>query len=357
MKETYTKYKIAQQIIEKNKLKKNKDITIRCSNCNKEITYNGCGSHAKKCNTIFDDKLIAYKQYYECYEDCVICNSNIVIDKKRPDNKNVIREKTHQYVVCSAECKLKLYSFIYHYEHNKKICPICGNEYISLNKKTCSYECGRKLFSNFLVNWHSSNKDEDWYKNMHKGRNNFEDYFKTNDIWNKGLTGQDYLSHYDKEDGTNSLYTAIRNNRKWYKKTKPECKFEEILSDHKLDYRYSVFHGRHQFDFSIRFQDIMIIVEVDGDYWHKSKLSCTDEEERKMCRLEDKLKSAIITKDNNLSNKMGKKWYIVRFWENDINNDTNIVNKYIFRIKQAINNGKKFENIFKEIKEYYEIKS
>ncbi len=70
----------------------------------------------------------------------------------------------------------------------------------------------------------------------------------------------------------------------------------------------------------------MIILECDGDYWHKSKRRCNDINERKIKRIEDKLKENVI-----YNIKSNKKWFVFRFWEYDINNNFNRIEKIFIR--------------------------
>ena len=80
------------------------------------------------------------------------------------------------------------------------------------------------------------------------------------------MTGREYLKHYDKPDGTNSLYEGLKKNHGWYYKSKPEIKFEEILEKINIDYRYNFFTQHSQFDFLVIGKNINFIFEIDGDY-------------------------------------------------------------------------------------------
>ena len=141
----------------------------------------------------------------------------------------------------------------------------------------------------------------------------------------------------------------MQKNKLWFKKTKPECEFENILMDLKLKYKYMIFFKHKQFDFVIWGSKINIVVEVDGDYWHKSILQCKDEDERKLKRLEDSLKDNIIT-----SLQSDKKYYIVRFWESDIQDNRDEIINYIKRlIGDNINGTSSTDSIIQEIKAYY----
>lgn len=325
-----------------------KNIKVTCSCCNKQISYIGCSSHLKICKNIMMDKAKAFKNYFGGNDNCLVCNKELV-----PNKQGRI-----ELYCCSKKCKFDLHKFIHSYEFYYKICPICNNEFIG-KYATCSRECGYKLSSKSLVDWHFENKDTDEYKERLKkigDAGNFSNYLKTHGAWNKGMFGEEYLSHYDKEDGTNSLIEGIKRTNFLFRKTKPEIKIDNLLNELQIDYRYNIFHKNKQFDFSLRFNDFMIILEVDGDYWHKSILKCNDETERKIQRQIDKLKEKIIIEENNKINKFDREWFVIRFWEYDINNNIEVIKQFLSKLKNT-GNKDDIRNIICEIKEYYSEKS
>jgi very-short-patch-repair endonuclease len=169
--------------------------------------------------------------------------------------------------------------------------------------------------------------------------------------WNFGLSGKEYLKHYQKKDGSNSLYDSIKRNSSFFRKTLPEKKMEDILLFLSLKFEHPFFRKRKQFDFVIFLKNYRFIIEVDGDYWHKSSRRCSDPTIRRNQRDIDKRKEGVFKKI-----KSNKSWVVLRFWELDILNDSITVEKYI---KELIKEDKKgnCESTIQKIKKYYRKKS
>jgi very-short-patch-repair endonuclease len=67
--------------------------------------------------------------------------------------------------------------------------------------------------------------------------------------------------------------------------------------------------------------DYRIIIETDGDYWHGRPGTKYEFEERQILKQkDDRIKDIICKKWNNI---------ILRFWENDINNNFDWIEKMI----------------------------
>ena len=54
--------------------------------------------------------------------------------------------------------------------------------------------------------------------------------------------------------------------------------------------------------------------------------------------------------------KTKKEWIVIRFWENDINNDTKKVYNLLEEMKLRSDNAKQFKSIICKIKKYYKEK-
>jgi very-short-patch-repair endonuclease len=121
------------------------------------------------------------------------------------------------------------------------------------------------------------------------------------------------------------------------------------LNELGLHYQYSFFSKGHQFDFLVSLKKHVLIIEVDGDFWHKSKRRCKDEEARKIIRDNDEKKASIIS-----TFKSDKYWVLLRFWEIDIYEDYETVKKFIQKLVEEEENATKFECNVQKIKIYYE---
>jgi len=349
----------------------------KCGSCGQIVQYNGINNHSMICPDILNDRINYTRQIRKekgLPEKCVICGDDIIKDNFKLFD---LRKLGNNYRCEKKSCKDTIHNIIFTKNmFSKKECIVCGTKFWSVvGAATCSKECHYKLSSKSLKQlWENDKKENnERYKKHLKDlldvcqEGAFANYRK-NGIWNKGLRGEEYLKHYDKEDGTNSLIEGLKKNSIFMRKglkSQPEILMEKYLIgiEPELDYRYSVFHGNEckqfkQYDFSLRFDDVMVIIEVDGDYYHKSKLMFNDKEDREETRKYDKLKDSIIEVHNNEIKKWNKNWNIIRFWESDINNDKDTVVNFLEQIiKNEDKNGNEFKKIIHKIKEYYEIKS
>lgn len=171
---------------------------------------------------------------------------------------------------------------------------------------------------------------------------------KTFRSWNCGLHGEEFLKHYEKSDGTNSLFETLKKNF-FYKKTNAEQKIEILLQELNLDFQYSFFCCKRQFDFLLSLKKHVILIEVDGDYWHKSKRRCKDSSKRDIQRKNDIEKEKIILRIKNSN----KKWLIIRFWEIDINENIEKIKNFLDLLVRDDEDEAKFESVVQEIKVYY----
>lgn len=325
----YLLYKNAENI-QKNYFNTDKlgKIKMICSNCKKEISINGCNSHYKVCPNIYDDKFNFILNYFSGFTNSIISNNPIKL------SHNIRLSKWFLVVNNISEWRTLL-SFIYKYETYYKKCPVCDKGFIS-KKDYCSISCS-------LKEYHKEIKNTDKYlKRNLKISETRKKLHIIQEPWNKGLTGKTYMDHYLKEDGTNSLLEAIYNNEKWFVKTTIEDKIENLLKKLNIKYIYN-YINKNQFDFKTNINNKTILIEADGDYWHKSSKRCFDINIRNMKRLEDKIKDDNIMKNKN--------YIVIRFWEYNINNNIDIIENFLIKLMES--NDTNFENNINEIKKYY----
>src|SRR5574344_401627 len=334
----YNKYKTVIDIQKKYNNRNNNDDFIICSKCGLKVHFNGVCSHTKIHPSIIDDKLEYMKNKYHFYDKSVYSNKKI--------NYSNITRKNKYIIVCDSIEYKNIKKYIHQYEKNYKQCPIC-KKYFMNNNKTCSNECNKKMLSLKSKNfWNDdSNKEKIIIRNKKIGKLS-QEYNKGRRPWNYGLNGNDYFKHFNKKDGSNSLIDSIKKST-FIPSTSIESKMEKFLNLNNFNYKHSWFCSSKQFDFLVDFDNIVLIIECDGDYWHKSKRRCLDINERNIKRLEDLQKEQIIYEKIKNTNK---KWYVFRFWEYDINNNFDRIKNYLLDIKYDENNIIK---INKEIKDWY----
>lgn len=315
--------------------------TSHLCDCGMRVMYNGISSHSKKCNHTAKLREDFFRVKYHIEDVCPCCSKEISIGAHSRLGTNLI--------FCSEECFLNARKAVSKYDHTHKIeCVICGTSVDTLNEhlKTCSEDCCKMLLSATVSAWHEDQRTHHIEKysdrnikisNSSKGR--------VNVAWNKGISGAEYMAYYEKSDGTNSLYAALMQNDGWFRKTKPEMIFEEKLKEWECRYQYSFFTQHRQFDFLVSVDDYCFVVEVDGDYWHRSRRLEFSESEVLEKRSEDEEKAKLL-----LNLKSEKKFVLLRVWEYHVLSDSSIWN--VFRdLFRGIEIGK---NISK-IEEYYRI--
>lgn len=317
--ENFKKYLILQDKFIKTKLGK---LKFTCD-CGDEITINGATSHRVKCDKAYTSKYKFLNEYFDAQDTCIFCGKKL----NKFDGKT--RLDASKIYFCSPKCIHEASSFVKRYEKHKT-CVVCGKHHIRYSD-TCSLECSKKIVSDKVKSWHKNSKNEAFYIDRNRKISEKATKRKVN-IWNKGLSGKEYLNHYEK-NGKNKLLEQLKKNG-WYKKTSPEIKFEQLLIKLKLDYKYSPFIKRLQFDFII--PSLKLVIEIDGDYFHRSSKKCNDPQERARKREEDINKAKIPEKYG---------YRVIRFWEFCINNEMDKVEE-IFKSEIQTNSG--------EWKNYYE---
>lgn len=341
------KYNLFLHSKEKQLMFKNFDFSklkIKCSECDLETNINGCTSHVHKVHKkMFHDKVKKINEVFNINEKCILCDKEISLEKYLLDKKRL----SNFYIsTCNSKCWWKVLNFIHNYNNNLKECVVCKNDFIHIKNVVCSKECEIKHKKETVKNWHLESKNAKYYikrnEKISKSRigkkNNFE-------IWNKNLSGEEYLKHYEK-NGVNTLYEALKKQKNsWYKKTSIEQKMEDLLIKLDIDYIYCFFYKNRQYDFKIKLNDEkMYIIETDGDYFHKSTRRCLDENERKKSRQSD------LDKEKILYDGFGKdKCTVLRFWEYNINNHMDEIENLLISLKESEDKIK----IVKKIKKMY----
>lgn len=218
-------------------------------------------------------------------------------------------------------------------------CTVCGKIFyidsIVRKRKTCSLECNKIACTNRNYN-ESSKKGCETRKEREK-----LGLYKKRTVWNKGMTGKEYLNHFVK-DGETIDDAMKRVLRGFLKKTSIEEKMEQLLIELKIPHIHSAFVNRRQYDFKIL--EKKLLIEVDGDYWHGNS--------EKFLTLTDRQLKA--QENDRIKDINAKKYgYIVlRFWESDINNN-------ILHIKNLLENCilHNSEDAIEQITQLYNLKN
>jgi G:T-mismatch repair DNA endonuclease (very short patch repair protein) len=285
-------YKIDQDILELD----NKTFKIKKNTSNLSAYLNSVSS-----------SLVKYLNGCVMTLDCEHCGNEIM---KNRFERNIF----YSYKFCETCIKNKNYKL-----YKKEKCSICHN--VVLKKDLIFGTCGNvECVTVYKKNKNKRIKDTHWTKNE-----NFSDINKKriikrkeNDIkfnrkyvaWNKGKTN--IYSKETIEKIRQGVINHMRTGR--IKKTGIEVKMDNYLDVSQFNYKYSFILKNRQYDFILF--DYNIIIETDGDFWHgnpnfygvgKKYLY----ENQKMKRIDDKVKNRIAIENG---------YYILRFWEYDINN-------------------------------------
>lgn len=344
--EKYNNYKKAievQQYYRNNFTKTDK--SVKCSNCGRTIKFNGCTPHNIICPNIYYDKLETIKKMFNFYQKSIFSGQQLnyyqILNKSQ-------RIDAMYIVVKNAKEYSQIKKFVYAYETHRRRCIICNRQFIHLTAITCCEECYSNRISNTTKMWHQ-NCDIDVKKQINRKIGiKSSIYHKGVSPWNKGMSGEQYMSYYIK-NGKNTFYEALAKNTGWFKKTKPQMKFEQILNKHDIKYKYNICIKQNQYDFLTFFGDIFIVFQIDGDYWHKSQRRCNDQQIRKIKRMEDKLKQNVIHTIKNTK----KKWYFIRIWQLDLLQNIQKFQNYVLNIKENINSPIQMFSIITQLKELY----
>jgi very-short-patch-repair endonuclease len=201
----------------------------------------------------------------------------------------------------------------------KRKCERCGNlfEHHDLRVKTCSSKCSKELVSQKVTLWHSNmseTKKEMRFKNIIKKTASTRKKNNT-PSWNSGKKG--VYTEETIQKIREATLKQMHNQR--IKKTEIEKIIENLLSDLNIRYKYSFILGKRQYDFILL--DYDVIIECDGDYWHANPKFYPNPREWQ------KERQKIDIEKNKIAKKNG--YEILRFWEDDIQNNLNCVKKTI----------------------------
>ncbi len=195
-----------------------------------------------------------------------------------------------------------------------KNCEVCNKEFEYKNSfeaknKTCSKECTVELQSRKLTAYHKSLTKEqktEIKRKMHetKLKNGAYDNIVA---WNKGLTG--IYSEETIEKIRNATLKQMEQNRVY--KSSIESKMEEILISLNINFKQSFVLNRSQFDFLLI--DYNIIIECDGDYWHRNLSIEKFRKNKNYIQINNEINDAYKTL---LAYSNG--YYLLRFWESEI---------------------------------------
>lgn len=336
--EKYKKFKKALETARHFLKTKKMSLTFVC-NCGQEITVNGATSHSLICKDAYLSKTFFLIENFKLDKVCSVCNKSIIYEK-------IIDFRGHVNF-CSSECRNVARKYVFKFEKNYRQCVVCS-KYKIMTSKTCSDKCYKDLISqNLRKNWEQL-QGVARSTRIQLATKKFNEIRKTFSSWNAGLHGEEFLKHYEKSDGTNKLFETLKKNF-FYKKTDAEKRFESLIQEQNLNYQYSFFCCNRQFDFLVSLKKHIVIIEVDGDFWHKSKRRCKDELIRESYRKLDLEKELVINKIKNTD----KKWILIRFWEIDITDSLNKIKQLFETLVRNDEDEHKFKSVVQEIKEYY----
>lgn len=205
------------------------------------------------------------------------------------------------------------------------VCVVCRTKFDEKNRstKTCSKECAKKLRSANTNKWHKNMPLAEKEKHF---RNIITKTAKTRKLnktpsWNSGKTGI-----YSEETIAKIRKAALEQlQRETFRKTSIEKKIEQFLIEQNINYQYSFIFKDFQYDFYL--PESKILIECDGDFYHANPKFYPDEMKlydiQKRIKEKDKIKSQIAFDSG---------FILLRFWEDDINNNLDSV-------KNSINNA------------------
>lgn len=280
-----------------------------CLICNQEFDNNKDGSFSRHVKKEHDIHIRQYIKEYIYSPDDLKCH------KKDCNNLVNINDKNKPKKYCEACISQK--NFIR--RDKKRICPVCDSPFENedLRVKTCSFECGRKVTSQKVTKWHSEMDEVEKKERFKKIITKTARTRRKNGTpsWNSGKTG--VYSEETIEKIRNATLRQLENQA--FGKTSIERKMEEILDELKINYQYSKIMWKRQYDFYLI--DYKVLIECDGDYWHGNpkffpKLN--------RIQMKNQIKDGL---KNLLAMKNGFK--LIRFWEDEINNQEDMIKERI----------------------------
>lgn len=283
-----------------------------CRICDFKISHNKQGrftSHLKnEHNLKLNDYLIQFfydkKQLICGYE---LCEKQVRLRRGIPND------------YCSLSCSGK----------GKPLkCEICLTKFDGKNRntKTCSEHCAKILRSKNTSNWHNQMTEEDKLKHFENIISKTAVTRRKNNTpsWNSGKKG--IYSEETIEKIRNATLRQLESEI--YRKTRIEVRVEKFLIEKNIPYQYSFIINKVQFDFYLKESNILI--ECDGDYWHANPKFYPDES--KWYHTQKRIREKDLMK-NEIAKQLGMT--LLRFWEDDIMNDFEFVEKCIINAQSA----------------------
>lgn len=205
------------------------------------------------------------------------------------------------------------------YKGGKPKCLDCGKE-ISYIAKRCN-SCANKGNKNAAG---CKRSEEEKKRIGDKNRNNPACAF-----WlNKKRSEETKQKHREK------ALQRIQNHFGPFKDTKPELKMKEILNELNIqfEHQFRIEGINHNFDF--RILNTNILIEVDGDYFHGNPKKYSTLYERQIKQRQKDKENEELAKASN--------FILLRFWEDDILNNTEEIKMKLYNLIGGENYEREF---------------
>lgn len=235
---------------------------------------------------------------------CTRCNLSKKIDEFH-NNKTGKYKKSNICKICTSENNKTRNKIEYQ-------CPSCNK--ISLLHRNAFYNAvkeKKQCNSCAVKKWHIKKygKREDREFTTNCPRCNKIKYHKRKNISPTQLLNiKNIMSKKLCLSCSNTLYHTLPSSKI---NTKPELKFKEILNELNINYIHNFKFMNYHFDFYLN--DLDILVEIDGNYWHGKGLK-----ENELNFSQQKSRKNDINK-NQICVNYNKK--LIRFWEDEISID------------------------------------
>lgn len=259
------------------------DEIIKCE-CGQESTLRGMGTHSRSC------KLAAPSVSKES-----LLRRGSLAEGRCPGKSKYYTSRSQ------ADEYLAKYTRVCKKLRRRRHCEACGKLFYTsyLSNNNCSKACGIKTARS------KANYAERGVKTSATRIANRIGVGNT--AWNKGLSGDEYLSYY-RHNGETLDETKARILAGFFTKSSIEETFEKLLIKNNIDYENSVFVARRQFDFKLTNRSIL--VEVDGCYWHGNLQRFPELTDRQLLKQTEDRAKDVLAKSYGYT--------ILRFWEIDI---------------------------------------
>ncbi|MEK4700333.1 hypothetical protein MKX47_12115 [Solibacillus sp. FSL R7-0668] len=208
------------------------------------------------------------------------------------------------------------------------VCEVCLTKFDEKNRntKTCSKKCAKILRSKNTSNWHNQMNEEDKIKHFENIISKTAITRRKNNTpsWNSGKTGI-----YSEETIAKIRNATLKQlGLEAYRKTRIEVRLEKFLIEKNIPYKYSFITNKVQFDFYL--MESNILIECDGDFWHANPKFYPDE--TKWYHTQKRIRAKDLVK-NEIAKQLSMT--LLRFWEDDIMNNFEFVEKSIINALSA----------------------